>query len=90
MNDAIRRAIRTFVQVFIGTVLASGVFSAFATEGVVDWSALKKVGVSAICSAFVALLTYVQNALEDSGAIPSVLKAQASSGADPVTHDPQR
>lgn len=74
MSDAIRRAIRTFFQTFLGVIITSGIFSAAAENGVVDWSGLKKVGLSAAAAAVVALLTYIQNALEDSGTIPALLK----------------
>ena len=74
MTDALRRAIRTFCQTFIGTVIASGVLSAASENGVVDWSAFKKVGVSALAAAFVAVLSWAQNALEDHDAIPKLLR----------------
>lgn len=89
MSDALRRAVRTFVQAFLGSLLTSGILSSFETAGVVDWAALKKVAISAAAGAIIALLTFVQNALEDNGTIPAVLKATASSGANPVTRDPR-
>jgi ABC-type multidrug transport system fused ATPase/permease subunit len=87
MTDALRRAIRTFVQTFLGVVISSGILSAAATDGVVDWSGAKKVAVSAMSAAVVAVLTFVQNALEDGGQIPAILKAPASSGENPVPED---
>lgn len=84
MTDALRRAIRTFVQTFLGSIATSGVLSAAATEGVVDWSVLKKVLMAAVASGAVALVSFVQNALEDKGTIPALLKAPASDGVDPV------
>lgn len=84
MTDALRRAIRTFVQTFLGSIATSGVLSAAATEGVVDWSVLKKVLLAACASGFVSLVSYVQNLLEDKGAIPAILKAPASDGVDPI------
>jgi len=89
MSDPIRRAVRTFFQAFLGSLLTSGVLSAMSTDGVVDWNLLEKAGVSALAAGVIALFTFVMNALEDSGTIPSVLKATASSGAKPVTKDPK-
>jgi hypothetical protein len=88
LNDAVRRALRTFVQAFTGSILTSGVLGAVADGAAVDLSIFQKTGVSALAAGVIALLTYVQNALEDNGAIPAVLKAQASSGAEPATIDP--
>lgn len=88
MSDAVRRAIRTFVQAFTGSILTNGVLSAMATNGVVDWTLLEKAGVSALVAAVIALLTFLQNWAEDRGTIPSILKASASDGANPITNDP--
>lgn len=84
MPDALRRAVRTFVQTLTGTIIASGILSATAETGVVDWSALKKVGVSAFAAGVVAVLTFAQNFLEDNTTVPALLKATASSGENPV------
>lgn len=84
MPDPIRRALRTFVQAFLGSLLTSGVLSAAATDGVVDWSALKKAGIAAAAAAVIALFTLAQNLLEDTTRFPAVLKAVASSGENPV------
>ncbi len=65
MSDALRRASRTFLQAFLGTLIASGGFSAAQSEGVVDWSALTKVGISATVAGIIALVSWAQNALED-------------------------
>lgn len=87
MSDAVRRAIRTFAQSFLGAFAASGVLSAFAEAGVVDWTVLKKAGISALIAGIIALMSFIQNALEDSGAIPAPLKAPASEGVNPVPDD---
>jgi hypothetical protein len=84
MSDALRRAVRSFVQSFVGVLIASGVLSAASENGVVDWSAAKKAAMSAVAAGFVAVLTYVQNALEDNTSMPAVLKAPASEGENPV------
>jgi hypothetical protein len=58
-------------------------------DGELDWNLWKRVALTAIASGVVALVTYAHNATEDHGIIPSVLKATASSGANPVTRDPK-
>lgn len=77
MSDSVRRAFRTFVQAFVGALLASGVLSAASVEGVVDWSSLGKAAVSAGVAGVVAVLSYVQNSLEDRGSVPALLKHDA-------------
>ena len=62
--DAVKRAIRTFFQTFLGAVITSGAFSAVSETGVVDWSALKKVVVAGCVAGFCAVVTYVWNWLE--------------------------
>lgn len=88
MSDPLRRALRTFVQAFLGSILTSGVLSATATDGVVDWSALEKAGVAALAAGFVAVLTFVQNLFEDKALMPAFLKAPPSPGAHPIP-DPE-
>lgn len=84
MPDAARRALRTFVQAFLGSIITSGILSTTQEAGVVDWSALKKVAVSAAAAAVIALITFVQNFLEDTTTAPAFLKAPPSSGENPV------
>lgn len=74
MTDPLKRAIRTFLQSFLGALITSGVLSAASESGVVDWSALKKAGIAALVAGIIALITYTQNVLEDSGAIKPLLK----------------
>lgn len=71
--DAIRRAVRTFLQAFIGVLLGSGILSAMGETGVVDWSSVKKIGLSALAAGIVAIITWLQNFLEDENVIPTVL-----------------
>lgn len=92
LPDALRRAIRTFVQSFTGVIiLQAGAIALNVNEGTwvpdVDW--LKRVGISASAAGVIAVLTYVHNWSEDRGVVPAVLKATASSGANPVTRDPK-
>lgn len=89
MPDALRRAIRTFVQAFLGSIISSGVLSAMSTGGVVDLSVLGKAAAAAIVAGIIALVTFLQNFLEDNTSFPAVLKARASDGANPVGVNPQ-
>jgi hypothetical protein len=84
MSDAFRRALRTFIQAFLGSLLASGILSGIAADGVVDLAIFEKAGVSALAAGVIAVLTWAQNALEDAAYIPSLLKAPASDGANPI------
>ena len=73
MSDAVKRGLRTFVQAFLGAILTSGVLGAVVDTGTVDLSALQTVAVSAFAAGVIGLLSFVQNALEDSSGT-SVLK----------------
>lgn len=91
LPDSLRRGIRTFVQAFTGVVvlqLGSVAFDVSQGGWVPDVNWLKRVGISASVAGAVAFFSWLQNALEDGGHVPAVLKATASSGANPVTHDP--
>lgn len=89
MTDAVRRAIRSFVQAFLGTLIGSGILSTFVDAGAVNGDALKKVIVSACAAGMVAVVTFTQNALEDNvPAFPAVLKDTPSPGLNPVTENP--
>lgn len=74
MSDAVKRGLRTFFQGFLGSVITSGVLSAIGTDGVVDFAVLQKVGVSAMAGGIIGLVSFIQNALEDSGSVPAPLK----------------
>lgn len=80
MNDPLRRGLRTLIQ-----LVAGGGLTELLNALVVEMDPTVKLGV-AIVATF--LVTWAQNLLEDAGTIPSVWKAQASSGADPLTVDP--
>jgi len=91
MSDALRRGIRSFFQAFVGVVviqLGAVAFDVSQGNWVPDVNWLKRVGIAASVAGAVALFSWLQNALEDNGAIPSIGKATASSGSNPVTHDP--
>lgn len=91
MSDAVRRSIRTFLQAFLGVILAqAGAIALDAQKGeyVLDVEWIKRIGISAIVAGVIAVLTFTHNALEDNTSFPSVLKASASGGQNPVTRDP--
>lgn len=73
MPDALRRALRTFLQAFLGSVLTSGVLSTVVDSGTIDLSLLQSVGVSALAAGFIALITWAMNFLEDKDVIPEVI-----------------
>lgn len=103
MNDAVRRAIRTFVQTFLGLYFTRllgflGQLSEWAGcnergDATVactfpDVSTLGYGLVVAGSAAVVAIVTLIFNTLEDKGVIPAVLKGRASSGVNPVLSGP--
>jgi hypothetical protein len=79
MNDSTRRAIRTVLDV-VPAILAVLVVAVPLLD--LDAETVAKVG--ALVGAVTVALAKVRNALEDSGAIPALLKAPPSPGADPM------
>lgn len=73
--DAVRRAVRTFIQAFLGSIITSALLSGAAQTGVVDWSLAKKAMIAALAAAIIATLTLVQNLLEDNTSVPALLKS---------------
>lgn len=69
MSNAVKRALRTALQTFVGTLLASGVLGG----STVDLGALQSVLVASGLAAIVSLLSFVQNSLEDSGKVGKFL-----------------
>lgn len=69
MNDALRRAIRTFLQSFMASFLALITTGQFTTKvgdaTVPNWSAWDTLLISCLLSAFIALVTWAYNALEN-------------------------
>ncbi len=65
MKDAAIRALRTFLQALIGAFLATSVLSQMASSSTIDADALKRAVISAVAAGVIALLSFVQNALED-------------------------
>jgi len=75
MNDALIRALRTFVQSALGVIALQGVaLIADANDGVIDANLWQRAGLTALVSGFVAATSYIQNALESANKIPTILK----------------
>lgn len=74
MSDPIRRAIRTFLQGFVGVLalvavpLLSNIVSSVVNGGndvMIDLNIWKNIGIAAIAGGVISLVAFVQNALED-------------------------
>jgi len=74
MSDAVRRGLRSFLWAFLGSIVSSGILSAMAVEGVVDWAAVQKVGVSALAAGITGLISWVMNSLEDRDVVPQLVR----------------
>ena len=92
MNDSTRRALRTFLQAFVGTFILVAV--PWATDIVtsivqaepyeLNFDVLQSAGIAAVFAGFIALLSWAQNYLEDNTNTPAILKAPASEGQNPA------
>lgn len=74
--DWLRRAVRTLLQ-----LIASGALLELTQQIAGDIPATYSAYVFIV---YTVLVTAAQNAAEDAGAIPAVLKGKASSGSNPV------
>lgn len=84
MPDSLRRGIRTALWFILAAIPGiPAMASAF------NLSATTVGKVVAVLTFLGAVFTGVINFAEDKGVIPAFLKATASSGADPITHDPR-
>lgn len=70
MREAVYRAIRTFLQAWIGVFLAMTV----SGDAVPDAGLLRRAAIAAAWAGVVALLSWLQNFLEEQGTVPKVLK----------------
>jgi hypothetical protein len=86
MPDAIRRAIRTFVQAWTGTFLTLWVGPELL-DGIPDRDFLARVGIASTVSAVVAVITWLHNWSEDNTPVPAILKSPPSPGTNPVPQD---
>ena len=81
MNDATRRALRTLVQTIVAFVLAGGlaeVVNAYADEWAIHGANRM------LLTAALTVVTWAQNAAEDKGVLPALLKPPASPAATPA------
>lgn len=82
MSKALIAAIRTYLQSVIGIFLGlwgiSGLSDTSKVHGAASLNVLVKLILSALIGGLPALLAYVQNALENSGKIPALLKKPAN------------
>lgn len=83
MKNAAVRAVRTFLQAFVGTfavlaipVLTNLITSAGDAEGyiAIDVTPLGNAAIAGVIAGVIALITFIQNALEDSSASVNVPK----------------
>jgi len=74
MNDPLKRAIRTFLQAFIGVFLAATVSANTGIADMPDTGLLKRALLAEVWSGIVAVLSWLQNALEDSGRLQPLAK----------------
>lgn len=95
MPDSLRRAIRTFIQAFIGAFVLfglpvmQGILDAAKGGGepAFDIDAWKRVLVICVVSGAIALVSWVMNELEDKTTMPAMLKAPPSAGKNPAPDD---
>lgn len=82
LRDALYRAVRTFLQAWIGSflLLVAGAPLAPGTIPDLDW--VRRVALASAWAALIALLSWVQNLLENNTSMPALLKPS------PPAHNP--
>lgn len=80
MNDSTRRGIRTALQLVVTLLTNGAVFGLLVLFGV----EVTVEGFTVVAAVLLPIVTTLLNGLEDKGSIPALLKAPASSGADPM------
>lgn len=73
-KDVLIRGARTFVQAFLGVFISLSASPVLAPDYVPDQGVLKRAALAAAWSAVVALVSFVQNALENYSPMPAVGK----------------
>lgn len=64
-RDPLVRGARTFLQAFLGVFLALSTSGAIGVDSVPDLEVLKRAAIAAGWAGLIALIAFVQNALED-------------------------
>ena len=90
--DWLRRAVRSFIQGFIGVLvlvgfpIAQDIINGVAGGGTVDIdvNVWKSILIAAVFGGGMALVSAVQNLTEDRTSIPAILKDKPSTGKNPV------
>ena len=95
MSDAIRRAIRTFIDAFIGmlallgipvlTELVRKISSAEPYE--IDFRLWQSILIASAAAGLIAVFSFGKNWAEDNTRFPAFLKSTPSAGKNPITHD---
>lgn len=79
--NALKRALRTFLQSWSGIFLALWVSSGLAAKqlpDVSDLTVIAKLAVAAAIASLPALVSLLQNALEDADVVPTLAKKEGS------------
>lgn len=92
LPDSLRRAIRTFVQAFVGTLALLAVPAltdlvrqiSSAEPYKIDFAFWQGVVIAACASGVISLVSWLQNVLEDHTPMPAILKSPPSGGQNPV------
>jgi len=74
MREAVHRAVRTFVQAWIGVFLGMTLVN---PGDVPSPDLLRRAAIAAAWAGVVAVLSWLQNYLEETGAVPKVLKDES-------------
>lgn len=88
-KDALSRAARTFTQAFIGVLLTAWLGLNLAPGELPAWDAAQRVLIAATVAGVIALLTAIQNILEDASGRSLGYKdnpAQRNAAVDRMTH----
>lgn len=96
-KDLLERIITTFLEAFIAAISLTGIASVMNASGVVDWSALEKIGQAAAIAGIAAVISFVkgllargvgENGTASLAGIPAVSAADYDLGdVDIVNHD---
>lgn len=65
MRDPLVRGVRTFLQAFLGVFLAISTSGMIGPDSLPDLDVLKRAAIAAAWAGVVALISFVQNALEN-------------------------